>query len=116
MKLIRDIHAQRKPKQRPVISFEFFPPKTAEDEQAFFDKVLPALSQLKPDYCSVTYGAGGSTKGKTLEVVDRIQREHGMTAMSHLTCVGATREETGAVLDDAAKRGIGNILALRGDP
>jgi|ERR1043165_4027009 methylenetetrahydrofolate reductase (NADPH) len=116
MRFIRDIHAERKKAKRPVISFEFSPPRTPEGEKTFFDKTLPELARLKPDYCSVTYGAGGSTKGKTLEIVERMQRELGLVTMSHLTCVGATRAETAVVLDDAFARGIRNILALRGDP
>ncbi|HLX60750.1 MAG TPA: methylenetetrahydrofolate reductase [NAD(P)H] [Planctomycetota bacterium] len=116
MRFIRDIHGLRRPKQRPVISFEFSPPKTDEGDRTLFEKTLPALAELKPDYCSVTYGAGGSTKAKTLDIVERMQRELKLVTMSHLTCVGATREEISSVLDDAARRGIQNILALRGDP
>src|SRR5687768_15760482 len=98
MKFIRDIHAAKKGSSRPVISFEFFPPKTEEGDRALFEKTLPALSKLQPDFCSVTYGAGGSTRDKTLSIVDRIQRQHGLLAMSHLTCVNATRDEIGTVL------------------
>lgn len=116
MQLIRDIHAARKAAGKPVISFEFFPPKTEEGDRALLEKTLPALMQVKPDYCSVTYGAGGSTREKTLTIVERIQREHGLTAMSHLTCVNHTREQIAQVLADARARGITNILALRGDP
>ncbi len=102
--------------KRPVISFEFFPTKTAEGERILLEKTIPALMQLKPDFCSVTYGAGGSTRDKTLMIVDRIQREHCLTAMAHLTCVNATKEEINAYLKEARSRGIKNILALRGDP
>ncbi|MFN7137742.1 MAG: methylenetetrahydrofolate reductase [NAD(P)H] [Limisphaerales bacterium] len=116
MQLIRDIYAARKAKGQPVISFEFFPPKTDEGERSFFEKSVPALAALKPDYCSVTYGAGGSTRDKTLNIVDRIQREHKLPAMMHLTCVGSTADQIGEVLDQAKARGINNILALRGDP
>src|ERR1019366_6424706 len=108
MQFIRDIHALKRPGSRPVISFEFSPPRTAEGDKTLFEKTLPALAQLKPDYCSVTYGAGGSTQAKTLEITERIQREHHLTAMAHLTCVGATREPVGKVLDEAAGRGIRN--------
>jgi methylenetetrahydrofolate reductase (NADPH) len=101
---------------RPVISFEFFPTKSAEGERSLMDKTIPALGALNPDFCSVTYGAGGSTREKTLSIVDRIQREHGLTAMAHVTCVNATREDTAAVLAQAKSLGITNILALRGDP
>ncbi|MFN0077446.1 MAG: methylenetetrahydrofolate reductase [NAD(P)H] [Prosthecobacter sp.] len=116
MKLIRDIHAAKKAANQPVISFEFFPPKTDEGDRNLLEKTIPALLRLKPDYCSVTYGAGGSTRDKTLMIVDRIQREHGLTAMSHLTCVNATKEELRAVVEQARALGIKNILALRGDP
>ncbi len=116
MQLIRDIHAARQPGGRPVISFEFFPPKTEEGERALFEKTLPALKLLEPDFCSVTYGAGGSTREKTLGITERIQRDHGLTAMAHLTCVNATQEQIREVALDAQRRGIRNILALRGDP
>ncbi len=115
MELIRDIHARRRAAGRPAVSFEFFPPKTDEGDRNLMEKTLPALLQIHPDYCSVTYGAGGSTRDKTLGIVDRIQRDHRLTAMAHLTCVNSTREQLAAVLADAAARGIRNILALRGD-
>jgi methylenetetrahydrofolate reductase (NADPH) len=99
-----------------VISFEFFPPKTDEGDRNLLEKTLPALMALKPDFCSVTYGAGGSTREKTLDIVDRIQKDHKLTGMSHLTCVGSTREQLRDVLHEAKRRGINNILALRGDP
>ena len=101
---------------RPVVSFEFFPTKTDEGERALLEKTIPALRALAPDFCSVTYGAGGSTREKTLTIVDRIQREQQMTAMAHLTCVNATIDETHAVLQQTRALGIKNILALRGDP
>ena len=116
VQFIRDIHAAARDARRPVISFEFFPPKTDEGDRNLLEKTIPALMRLKPDYCSVTYGAGGSTREKTLMIVDRIQREHGLTAMAHLTCVNATREQIGDVLAQARDLGIKNILALRGDP
>ena len=116
MHFIRDIYMTARAAKRPVISFEFFPTKTEEGERVLLEKTIPALRQLKPDFCSVTYGAGGSTRDKTLTIVDRIQRQHGLTAMAHLTCVNATKEEIGAYLSEARSRGINNILALRGDP
>lgn len=116
MQFIRDIHAAKQASNRPVISFEFFPPKTEEGDRNLLEKTIPALKQLHPDFCSVTYGAGGSTREKTLMIVDRIQREHGITGMAHLTCVGSTREQIAAVLAEADALGIKNILALRGDP
>jgi methylenetetrahydrofolate reductase (NADPH) len=116
MRLIRDIYSDSQLARRPVVSFEFFPTKTPEGERTLLEKTIPALSPLKPDFCSVTYGAGGSTRQKTLTIVDRIQRDHGLTAMAHMTCVNATREETADVLNQARSLGIKNILALRGDP
>jgi methylenetetrahydrofolate reductase (NADPH) len=115
MQFIRDIHDAKRGKA-PVISFEFFPPKTDEGDRNLLEKTIPALMKLKPDFCSVTYGAGGSTRDKTLSIVESIQRQHGLTAMSHLTCVNSTKEQLREVLVDAKRRGIKNILALRGDP
>ena len=116
MQFIRDIHTAKRLANRPVISFEFFPPKTDEGDQNLLLKTIPALLPLRPDYCSVTYGAGGGTREKTLMIVDRIQREHHLTAMAHLTCVNATRAEIGDVVEHIRTLGIKNILALRGDP
>jgi len=116
MKLLREVYAGRQGTGNPVVSFEFFPPKTVDGERVFFARTLPAMVELKPDYCSVTYGAGGSTRSKTLEIVERIQREHRLTALAHLTCIGSTRDEIRAVAEEAKARGIHNLLALRGDP
>ena len=116
VQLIRDIFAAARSARRRVISFEFFPTKTDEGERTLLEKTIPALMQLRPDFCSVTYGAGGSTRDKTLTIVDRIQRQHGLAAMAHLTCVNATLADIHAYLNEARSRGIKNILALRGDP
>ncbi|MBP9900260.1 MAG: methylenetetrahydrofolate reductase [NAD(P)H] [Verrucomicrobia bacterium] len=116
MQLIRDIYTAKRAAGRPVISLEFFPPKTEEGDRALLEKNIPALMQTKPDYCSVTYGAGGSTREKTLMIVDRIQREHQLTALAHLTCVNHTREQVGELLQKIKATGCKNILALRGDP
>jgi methylenetetrahydrofolate reductase (NADPH) len=116
MQFIRDIFAAGKQGHFPVISFEFFPPKTEEGDRNLLEKTLPALMKLKPQFCSVTYGAGGSTRDKTLMIVDRIQHQHGLTAMAHLTCVNSTKEQLADVLQEARRLGIKNILALRGDP
>jgi methylenetetrahydrofolate reductase (NADPH) len=116
MEFIRDIHARKAAAGQPVVSFEFFPPKTEEGDRTLLEKTIPALKTLRPDYCSVTYGAGGGTREKTLMIVDRIQREHGLTAMCHLTCVNATAEELREVLLEARRLDVKNILALRGDP
>src|SRR3954466_12565132 len=101
MQFIRDIHNVRKAEKRPAISFEFFPPRTEEGDRNLLEKTIPALMALRPDYCSVTYGAGGSTREKTLGIVDRIQRDHGLPAMMHLTCVGSTQKQLRAVVKEA---------------
>ncbi len=108
--------AKTSARRRPVISFEFFPPRTDEGDLALLEKHIPALLQVKPDFCSVTYGAGGSTRDKTLMIVDRIQRQHGLTALAHLTCVNHTREQVRELLGRIRSLGCKNILALRGDP
>jgi methylenetetrahydrofolate reductase (NADPH) len=116
MRFIRDIFAEKKAAGKPVVSFEFFPPKTDEGDRNLLDKQIPALLATRPDFCSVTYGAGGSTREKTLMIVDRIQREHQLTALAHLTCVNHTQAEVGALLQKFHALGCKNILALRGDP
>jgi methylenetetrahydrofolate reductase (NADPH) len=116
MKFIRDIYAEKRAAGKPVISLEFFPPKTGEGDRALLENQLPALLAVRPDYCSVTYGAGGSTRDKTLMIVDRIQRGHGLTTLAHLTCVNHTREEVRVLLEKIRSLGCNNILALRGDP
>ena len=113
---IRDIFETAQVVRRPVVSFEFFPTKSEDGERVLFENTIPALRELNPGFCSVTYGAGGSTRGQTLAIVDRIQREQQITAMAHLTCVNATIDETCAVLEQTRQLGIKNILALRGDP
>ncbi len=114
--LIHDLHAAAKRRGKPAISLEFFPPKTDEGDRNLFEKTLPALMAIRPDYCSVTYGAGGTTRDKTLQIVERIQRDFDLTTMMHLTCVNATQAELDAVVSDARSRGVKNLLALRGDP
>ena len=99
----------------PVISFEFFPPKTEQGVENLYHTV-ENLRVCRPSYVSVTYGAGGSTQDRTLELVTRIQRDLDLTAMAHLTCVGNTREQIGEVLKRLVDNGIQNVLALRGDP
>ncbi len=116
VRLVRDIYAAKIAARQPVISFEFFPPKTEEGDRNLLEKTLPALMQARPDFCSVTYGAGGSTRDKTLMIVDRIQKQHGLTAVAHLTCVCATKEEIRQLLDQIRALGVRNVLALRGDP
>ncbi|EAX46633.1 5,10-methylenetetrahydrofolate reductase [Thermosinus carboxydivorans Nor1] len=109
--LIHQLFAQK----RPVVSFEIFPPKPDSPLESIFD-CIEELQALKPDFISVTYGAAGSTRGRTLEVARHIQHDHGIPALGHLTCVGATAETIQAILHEFAAHGIENILALRGDP
>jgi methylenetetrahydrofolate reductase (NADH) len=116
MQLIRDIYTAKAAAGLPVISLEFFPPKTEEGDRNLLERTIPTLLQTRPDYCSVTYGAGGSTRDKTLMIVDRIQREHGFTAVAHLTCVCSTREQVQDLLAQIKRLGVNNVLALRGDP
>ena len=97
IQLIRDIFESARVHRRPVLSFEFFPTKSEEGERALLGRTIPALRELNPDFCSVTYGAGGSTREKTLAIVDWIER-------------------TRAILEETRALGIRNILALRGDP
>ncbi|HEV7415788.1 MAG TPA: methylenetetrahydrofolate reductase [NAD(P)H] [Tianweitania sediminis] len=97
------------------VSFEFFPPKTDEMERRLWDTVL-RLEPLNPHFVSVTYGAGGSTRDRTLRTVSRIARETSLPPAAHLTCVGASREETDAVIASFAAAGVTRFVALRGDP
>jgi methylenetetrahydrofolate reductase (NADPH) len=101
--------------QRPVFSFEFFPPKTEDGLRNLFEAV-GELRSLRPDFVSVTYGAGGSTAHKTIEIVSRIKEEYGIEAMPHFTCVGSTVEQLHETLDAMSSVGVDNVLALRGDP
>lgn len=97
------------------LSIEIFPPKTAAGDDALFD-TLERLSRYRPAFVSCTYGAGGTTRERTVELCVEIQRRYGLTATAHLTCVGSTREELSKWLARAVESGIGNIMALRGDP
>jgi methylenetetrahydrofolate reductase (NADPH) len=99
----------------PCISFEFFPPKTDEAVAQLFT-TLKDLAELRPGFVSVTYGAGGSTRQRTLEMVTAIKRETGIEAMAHLTCVGHGRAELRDILKRFEAAGVENVLALRGDP
>ena len=99
----------------PLFSFEFFPPKTEEGQRNLLAAV-EALKPLEPAFVSVTYGAGGSTRDKTLEVVDTIRSDYGLEAMAHFTCVAATVDELRSTLDGLTELGVENVLALRGDP
>ncbi len=99
----------------PAFSFEFFPPKTPAGDEKLWN-VLTELKSLQPSFVSVTYGAGGTTRAKTVDLTTRIKSELGMEAMAHLTCVGATRGEITEVVQELGKGGVDNILCLRGDP
>ncbi len=101
--------------EEPVFSFEFFPPKDEEGERRLFD-ALEELRELEPAFVSVTWGAGGSTREKTLGIVSRIRANHGLEAMAHFTCVGATVEDLHSALRQMRAAGLENVLALRGDP
>jgi methylenetetrahydrofolate reductase (NADPH) len=100
--------------QGPLFSFEFFPPKTPEGEEALF-RTIAELRPFRPAFVSITYGAGGSTREKTLEWAERI-RQMGLTPLAHLTVVGSSRQALEALLRGLKERGIENVLALRGDP
>lgn len=95
-------------------SFEFFPPKT-DEAAAALERTIAELAPLEPSFVSVTYGAGGSTRERTRDVVINIEREIGITAMAHLTCVGHSREQLTQLLDEYSAAGVSNILALAGD-
>jgi len=109
--LIRDLLASG----APSISFEFFPPKS-DEAAAQLERTIAELAPLNPGFISVTWGAGGSTREKTIEIVSHIRDGAGIEAMAHLTCVGSTREELGSILHRLRAAGICNVLALRGDP
>ena len=99
----------------PSFSFEFFPPKDAEGEEVLW-RSISELEALLPTFVSVTYGAGGGTRERTVAITRRIAHDTSMLPMAHLTCVGHTTEELAAIVDDLRRAGIRNVLALRGDP
>lgn len=109
---VRDMHGRG----WPVFSFEFFPPKTDEGARTLMATVADLQEAWKPDFVSVTYGAGGSTRDRTIEVVGAIRRDLGINTMAHLTCSGSSREEIAGIVERLIDDGIENILALRGDP
>jgi methylenetetrahydrofolate reductase (NADPH) len=106
--------ADRFGRGRPVFSFEFFPPKTDVGFHSLF-RTIQDLERLDPDFVSVTWGAGGSTRRKTVELVIQIQRDTGLTAMAHLSCIGSRPDQLAETLDRLAQGGIENVLALGGD-
>ncbi len=101
--------------RKPCISFEFFPPKTDAGVETLLATVK-SLRILNPGFVSVTYGAGGSSRARTIEVVGRIKRELDIEPMAHVTCTGHSRAELAEIFDDLAAAGVENIMALRGDP
>jgi len=109
--LIRDLFGQKK----RTLSFEVFPPVREGNLESLF-KTVAELKELKPDFISVTYGAGGGTRDKTIEIASRVKNEFGSEALAHLTCVAATRDDIARIVEDLKEQNIENILALRGDP
>ncbi len=106
---------QRLESPQPTFSFEFFPPRTDAGEQALW-QAIRELEPLRPGFVSVTFGAGGSTRDRTVRVTRRIAEETTLTPMAHLTCVGSSTEDVVAILREYADAGVHSILALRGDP
>jgi methylenetetrahydrofolate reductase (NADPH) len=98
-----------------IFSLEFFPPKTEEAMIQLFE-TLRDVKRLNPGYISVTYGAGGGTRDKTIDIVKRAKQEIGLESMAHLTCVGHSKQEIKKILDELVISGIENVVALRGDP
>ena len=111
MQKIKDLF----PEKKQTFSFEFFPPKTDEGYHNLL-KTIATLSLLKPDFMTCTYGAGGGSRDKTFDIVEHIQKKHGIISVAHLTCVLHTRDEMKSILENIKSRGIQNVLALRGDP
>ncbi|XDD52265.1 methylenetetrahydrofolate reductase [NAD(P)H] [Leptospira sp. WS92.C1] len=112
MKKISEIYVSAK---GPVYSFEFFPPKTSEGDVKLMETVRE-LSRLNPDFVTVTYGAGGSTRDKTIQILSEISKNYSVPTVSHFTCVGANRDQIRETLQGIRSKGIVNLMALRGDP
>lgn len=108
---IKDIFINKK----PVLAFEIFPPKPEVELETIYDH-LDQFEAMKPDYISVTYGAGGSKKGRTLEIASRIKNKHNIDCMAHFTCIGHSRDEIDEMLQKMHECGLDNVMALRGDP
>lgn len=111
---IADLYSGRREAGRPVFSFEFFPPRTDKGYASLY-RTVGDLKLLNPDFVSVTWGAGGSTRRKTVEIVIKIQRELGVTAMAHLSCIGSTPDQLLETLGRLHEAGLENVLALGGD-
>ncbi len=108
---IRDFFAKKK----WTLSFEVFPPVREGNLESLY-KTIGELKKLKPDFISVTYGAGGGTRDMTIEIASEVKNKFDQEVLAHLTCVGSTRDDVARILDDMRSQGIENILALRGDP
>jgi methylenetetrahydrofolate reductase (NADPH) len=108
---IRDLFSRKK----LTLSFEVFPPVREGNLESLY-KTIGELKKLKPDFISVTYGAGGGTRDMTIEIASKVKNEFGQEVLAHLTCVGSKKDDIARILDDMGNRGIENILALRGDP
>lgn len=101
-------------KEKTIVSFEVFPPKTTVTLESIF-KTTEGLQSLSPDFVSITYGAAGSGSGRTLETADKVKNTYGIEALAHLTCITSTKEDIDTILDQLQENNIENILALRGD-
>jgi methylenetetrahydrofolate reductase (NADPH) len=112
--VIRKIADILKEKRR-TYSYEFFPPKSEKGKMRLLDETARAFAELGPDWFSVTYGAGGSTRAATMEIVDELQRRYNVPVMHHFTCVGHSKAQLKTAMEEMKKRNIHNILALRGD-
>jgi len=112
---VTDILRFARERGEPIFSFEFFPPRTDEGERQLFQTV-EALRPLGPAFVSVTYGAGGSERARTVDLVKRLKLEAEVEPVAHVTCAGSPRDEVARVLDEVAEAGIQNVLLLRGDP
>ena len=111
MKKVTEVFKSKK----QTFSFELFPPKTEEGYQKLLE-TIKGLAALQPDFISVTYGAGGGSRDKTFDIVQHIEEKHQITGVAHLTCVLHAKDEIKNILNDIKRRGIQNVLALRGDP
>lgn len=112
---LAEIYRENAAAKRPTVSFELYPPKNAEDEKTLFDVVVPQLAELRPAFMTVTYGAGGSGRDRTLELTERLRAATGIDVASHLACLDSTPEFLNGYLARSKKAGIVNIVAIRGD-
>ncbi|TDT72564.1 5,10-methylenetetrahydrofolate reductase (NAD(P)) [Hypnocyclicus thermotrophus] len=111
---IKDIYMQKKESKKPVFSFEIFPPNSKHPIDTIYN-TIDELSKFNPDFISVTYGAGGSTRGRTVEIASRIKNKYNIESLAHLTCIEAKKNEIDDILYKLKENNIENILALRGD-